>query len=105
MESYFVWLVYTCDVYYLFFFFFCKQKTAYEMCISDWSSDVCSSDLMSICWDRTNSKPSCSSARCAPVRDCGPTTNGPTVTRCSRMIPTPTIWTTSTRIEYLRPNG
>src|SRR3546814_3706064 len=29
-------------VYFLFFF---KQKTAYEMRISDWSSDVCSSDL------------------------------------------------------------
>src|SRR3546814_5191041 len=28
-----------------FFFFFFKQKTAYEMRISDWSSDVCSSDL------------------------------------------------------------
>src|SRR3546814_4204157 len=28
-------------------FFFCKQKTAYEMRISDWSSDVCSSDLLS----------------------------------------------------------
>src|SRR3546814_8156131 len=27
------------------YFFFCKQKTAYEMRISDWSSDVCSSDL------------------------------------------------------------
>src|SRR3546814_2236032 len=27
------------------FFFFYKQKTAYEMRISDWSSDVCSSDL------------------------------------------------------------
>src|SRR3546814_20718530 len=26
-------------------FVFCKQKTAYEMRISDWSSDVCSSDL------------------------------------------------------------
>src|SRR3546814_8330144 len=25
--------------------YFCKQKTAYEMRISDWSSDVCSSDL------------------------------------------------------------
>src|SRR3546814_10115546 len=25
--------------------FFCKQNTAYEMRISDWSSDVCSSDL------------------------------------------------------------
>src|SRR3546814_1596079 len=30
--------------YFLVFFFF-KQKTAYEMRISDWSSDVCSSDL------------------------------------------------------------
>src|SRR3546814_1666598 len=29
---------------HLLFFFF-KQKTAYEMRISDWSSDVCSSDL------------------------------------------------------------
>src|SRR3546814_5241112 len=28
------------------YFFFFKQKTAYEMRISDWSSDVCSSDLM-----------------------------------------------------------
>src|SRR3546814_17878072 len=26
-------------------FFFCKQETAYEMRISDWSSDVCSSEL------------------------------------------------------------
>src|SRR3546814_7275694 len=32
---------------YLIFFFFFKQKTAYEMRISDWSSDVCSSDLTS----------------------------------------------------------
>src|SRR3546814_11904953 len=30
---------------FLYFFFF-KQKTAYEMRISDWSSDVCSSDLV-----------------------------------------------------------
>src|SRR3546814_3361231 len=33
-----------CVLCVLFFFFF-KQKTAYEMRISDWSSDVCSSDL------------------------------------------------------------
>src|SRR3546814_7399050 len=32
-----------CIVSFMFFFF--KQKTAYEMRISDWSSDVCSSDL------------------------------------------------------------
>src|SRR3546814_4432503 len=30
----------------MFFVFFFKQKTAYEMRISDWSSDVCSSDLL-----------------------------------------------------------
>src|SRR3546814_11733055 len=32
----------------MFFFFFFKQKTAYEMRISDWSSDVCSSDLNAV---------------------------------------------------------
>src|SRR3546814_2033052 len=32
----------------IFLFFFFKQKTAYEMRISDWSSDVCSSDLEEI---------------------------------------------------------
>src|SRR3546814_2263866 len=37
----------SCVVSFFFFFFF-KQKTAYEMRISDWSSDVCSSDLV---WD------------------------------------------------------
>src|SRR3546814_9908560 len=31
---------------YVLLFFFFKQKTAYEMRISDWSSDVCSSDLV-----------------------------------------------------------
>src|SRR3546814_1591888 len=33
------------NVFEVLFFFF-KQKTAYEMRISDWSSDVCSSDLL-----------------------------------------------------------
>src|SRR3546814_1779906 len=33
-------------------FFFFKQKTAYEMRISDWSSDVCSSDLAGGIWAR-----------------------------------------------------
>src|SRR3546814_4025360 len=32
----------------LFFLFFFKQKPAYEMRISDWSSDVCSSDLIGV---------------------------------------------------------
>src|SRR3546814_390218 len=38
----------TCANYYFFF----KQKTAYEMRISDWSSDVCSSDIL----DRAHSE-------------------------------------------------
>src|SRR3546814_9810295 len=37
--------------YCVVFFFFFKQKTAYEMRISDWSSDVCSSDLLGVKWD------------------------------------------------------
>src|SRR3546814_5622832 len=37
-------------------FFFYKQKTAYDMRISDWSSDVCSSDLDDLSADR-QSKP------------------------------------------------
>src|SRR3546814_3695140 len=36
-------LIAVIEMYVIFFFF--KQKTAYEMRISDWSSDVCSSDL------------------------------------------------------------
>src|SRR3546814_8022999 len=42
------WMISNCAFCYLCFdfgFFFFKQKTAYEMRISDWSSDVCSSDL------------------------------------------------------------
>src|SRR3546814_16308320 len=35
-----------------FVVFFFKQKTAYEMRISDWSSDVCSSDLQALAGDR-----------------------------------------------------
>src|SRR3546814_12618885 len=38
-------VVFCCIVFGFFFF---KQKTAYEMRISDWSSDVCSSDLLDL---------------------------------------------------------
>src|SRR3546814_3230571 len=42
-------ILFQCSVFSLLLwstvFFFFKQKTAYEMRISDWSSDVCSSDL------------------------------------------------------------
>src|SRR3546814_7662517 len=41
-------LLYCCCWFCMFFFF--KQKTAYEMRISDWSSDVCSSDLAAKRW-------------------------------------------------------
>src|SRR3546814_18805365 len=37
-----------CTLFKIGFFFF-KQKTAYEMRMSDWSSDVCSSDLKQSC--------------------------------------------------------
>src|SRR3546814_10326632 len=37
-------VLYLCMVFYVFFFF--MQKTAFELRISDWSSDVCSSDLL-----------------------------------------------------------
>src|SRR3546814_6102530 len=42
-----LFVLYVCSLVIVcsFFFFFFKQKTAYEMRISDWSSDVCSSDL------------------------------------------------------------
>src|SRR3546814_2877099 len=44
--------MYNREVYVLYIVtvvFFFKQKTAYEMRISDWSSDVCSSDLLGQC--------------------------------------------------------
>src|SRR3546814_7342438 len=40
-----MWCSISYELAFFFFFFFFKQKTAYEMRISDWSSDVCSSDL------------------------------------------------------------
>src|SRR3546814_20364596 len=36
------------DVCLIYAFFFFKQETAYDVRISDWSSDVCSSDLLSV---------------------------------------------------------
>src|SRR3546814_6374902 len=44
LVSYSIFISLTCVSVSSFFFF--KQKTAYEMRISDWSSDVCSSDLV-----------------------------------------------------------
>src|SRR3546814_19759970 len=54
----------TTVVVYIFFF---KQKTAYEMRISDWSSDVCSSDLGLL--DVARNNPALLHARCrCPTR-------------------------------------
>src|SRR3546814_7928073 len=41
----FICVDFVCRIVVFFYCFFFKQKTAYEMRISDWSSDVCSSDL------------------------------------------------------------
>src|ERR1043166_9443239 len=46
-----------------FFFFFFKQKTAYEIPKRDWSSDVCSSDLVQCFVGNYNSQPKI----CLPV--------------------------------------
>src|SRR3546814_16504321 len=52
----------------LMFFFFFKQKTAYEMRISDWSSDVCSSDLDDAVGDDGHDQPaSLDPEPCGPV--------------------------------------
>src|SRR6188474_2820749 len=40
-----------CGCLFVLFFFFFKQKTAYEMSLRDWSSDVCSSDLIAGSYD------------------------------------------------------
>src|SRR3546814_5731909 len=42
-------LLVDCGFFRYSFIFFFKQKSAYEMRISDWSSDVCSSDLAAAC--------------------------------------------------------
>src|SRR5881392_270626 len=67
------------DCIYFFFFFF-KQKTAYEITHSDWSSDVCSSDLAGspIFCCGSSPTPSCTSRRSS-----GPTSRGVTCSRPS----------------------
>src|SRR3546814_4819605 len=64
----YIMCTYGCCINGLFivFIFFFKQKTAYEMRISDWSSDVCSSDLLvGYCHGSTRCKP-----RSGPDRRC-----------------------------------
>src|SRR5881296_570595 len=54
-------------------FFFFKQKTAYEMLLCDWSSDVCSSDLVALAVDLTGraTNPSDKMKRISPPRKLG----------------------------------
>src|SRR3546814_5271033 len=47
--------------------FFFKQKTAYELRISDWSSDVCSSDLRPPASRSTTPMPSASTTAASPL--------------------------------------
>src|SRR3546814_4258137 len=73
-----------------FCFFFFKQKTAYEMRISDWSSDVCSSDLFhSSRWSTTcatSSAPSLlAGSTAAPASR--PTTDRPSATSPAAIVP------------------
>src|SRR3546814_1520001 len=62
MCSYHWFIIYIVCACFLFFFF--KQKTAYEMRISDWSSDVCSSDLP------VGAVPHCGLSRSVEPRPC-----------------------------------
>src|SRR3546814_15864349 len=85
-------------------FFFFKQKTAYEMRISDWSSDVCSSDLPTTFPVRPNQEPpsshacsgsttppwcSCCGPGCAPTRRPGTSPRKPTYACCSSTASAP----------------
>src|SRR3546814_10063402 len=85
----------TCVVAVCFFFF--KQKTAYEMRISDWSSDVCSSDLI----DRTDDMNGqvCALSFCMLASD-GPRAVNPGQARAARVRLNATF--TATRSEERR---
>src|SRR3546814_5491495 len=65
-------MIFSNKIWYVFivlqYFFFFKQKTAYEMRISDWSSEVCSSDLAI---PRTASRLASASRRWMTVGRCG----------------------------------
>src|SRR3546814_5285603 len=87
-------MVFICLLYCFFcyliciFFFFFKQKTAYEMRISDWSSDVCSSDLpldMKTAGWRSAWIYGCVIALCQPLAACGDAA-APTATTAKQEI-------------------
>src|SRR3546814_5704622 len=68
--SYYIAQFYSVCLLYFHVFFFFKQKTAYEMRISDWSSDVCSSDLRTA-WARAVSIFAASAGVTGMVGTCG----------------------------------
>src|SRR3546814_2587954 len=80
-------LVYLITLYIFFF----KQKTAYEVSISDWSSDVCSSDLQRTDWPRAHAAPA------PPIRECARQISPATHVRlshrtCTRSANEPMDW-------------
>ena len=59
VKMYVHFMPFNLDVIFFCFFFFFKQKTAYEIVSRDWSSDVCSSDLAFViktCFQTSNSE-------------------------------------------------
>src|SRR3546814_8955875 len=70
-------------------FFFFKQKTAYEMRISDWSSDVCSSDLQGTAEGPAAGK---EAARCPDAEQRHPAGRGEVMQLRSRLYRRPPLW-------------
>src|SRR3546814_5269012 len=83
-------------------FFFFKQKTAYEMRISDWSSDVCSSDL-------ENGNPDlglAAAGRAALAQDASTVVGNPAgMTRLDRSQLTGSVYTIIPSMQFDRGSG
>src|SRR3546814_10859656 len=90
-------------------FFFFKQKTAYEMRISDWSSDVCSSDLhcRAFLWGAIRARSNGRSLRRTPFSSSGspPRTPGREVRRSSGSSATTHRRPTRGDTRTLRPSN
>src|SRR3546814_10175058 len=83
-----------CRLLVLWFFFFFKQKTAYEMRISDWSSDVCSSDLIE------NWYAVCSVSGCRSALTSWMTASGPKVVGTNSILAVVTVHTISAMSQH-----